>query len=71
MTLSAISSAQGRARTLFEKLTIAEHFEEQRQDRQAARAMEDASIWLDMTAKAMGYKLVRQPAAAAKTEAVS
>lgn len=57
-----INRACGRARTLTDHLVIAEHFETYAQPQHAVRAMEDAELWLRLTAEAMGYRLVKKSA---------
>jgi hypothetical protein len=57
-----IFRAYSPARTLFEKLTIAEHFESTQQPQPAAKALSEAEIWLKVTAEAMGYTLAKKAA---------
>lgn len=64
MPMTPICLALGRARTLFEKLVLAEHYEQLGLPRHAAREAEDAMIWLELTAETFGLKLVEKGAPA-------
>ena len=59
MPASTIFQAQGRARTLLDHLTVAQHFDDLFRPKEAARAVEDAEIWLALTADAMGYTVAK------------
>jgi hypothetical protein len=54
-----INRACHRARALCDHLVIAEHHETYAQPQHAALAMDDARLWLKLTAEALGYQLVK------------
>jgi hypothetical protein len=59
-----INRATHRARALLDHLVVAEHHENHAQMPQSKRSMEDAEIWLRLTAEAMGYEVKKRPTAA-------
>lgn len=57
-------TAQRRCRSLIDHLTVAEHYEDNKQSAAAAREMEQAAVWLEAVAGAMGYTIAKRESAA-------